>query len=385
MKLLIVSFMPHHIRDGQIVGWGPTVRELDHLATRFDKIRHVATLYDDEAPSSALPYQAKNIELVPVRPSGAPGLLGKFDALRRSPGYVRTILQEMRSADMVHVRAPASIALLAMLLLAAKRAPSARWIKYAGNWKPNGPESPSYTFQRWWLSRPLHGGIVTVNGHWPDQPSWVRTFYNPSLEDEDLARGATIAAAKRMSKPLRALFVGRVEVPKGARRAIDIVTELHTKGVDVELDIVGDGPEKATYQALVAERGLSHAIRFLGWLPHTKMGDVYANAHVLLLPTSASEGWPKVLSEGMAFGVVPVAGAVSSIPQYLDELGCGRAIDPGDLRRFVAALQTYSEQPELWRAESQRAVAGARWFTFSHYLKSIDKLMADLGVGDRAS
>src|SRR4051812_5821000 len=109
--------MPHHHRDGQIVGWGPTVREIDQLATRFDSVRHIATLYDTPAPDSYLRYAASNVELVPVKPSGADGFLGKLDALRASPAYVRTILKELPDADMVHMRGPASIAMVAMFLL----------------------------------------------------------------------------------------------------------------------------------------------------------------------------------------------------------------------------------------------------------------------------
>ena len=43
-------------------------------------------------------------------------------------------------------------------------------------------------------------------------------------------------------------------------------------------------------------------------------------AYLMLFP-SESEGWPKVLSEGKAYGVVPVTSDVSSIPQYLREFG----------------------------------------------------------------
>src|SRR3569623_1743370 len=121
--------MPHHHSDGAVVGWAPTVRALDRLATRFAHERHVACLHPCEAPESAIPYSARNFALVPVPPSGAEGLLGKLDVLRTSPTYIRTILRELRDADMVHVRAPAHIALMAMLVLSARKHPGARWFK----------------------------------------------------------------------------------------------------------------------------------------------------------------------------------------------------------------------------------------------------------------
>jgi glycosyltransferase involved in cell wall biosynthesis len=379
-RLLIISAMPHHTRNGRVVGWGPTVKELDHLATRFESVRHIACLSQDTAPGSAIPYSADNIELVPVPPAGGSGLLGKLDVLRSAPLYLRTILRELPRADMVHVRAPANIALIAMILLALRRAPHPRWFKYAGNWRPNDHESPSYAIQRWWLERGLPRGIVTVNGTWDGQPAWVRTFYNPSLEPEDIARGRNVSAAKTMSSPIRLLFVGRVESAKGANRAIEIVARLAGRGIAAHLELIGDGEQRVEFEELARTRGVHASVTFSGWQPPPTVHAAYERAHVLLLPTKASEGWPKVLSEGMAYGVVPVAGAVSSIPQYLRQMRTGAACAPDDVDAFVSAIARYQSNPTLWKDESQRAVEATRWFSFDHYLSDLDRLLGDLGV-----
>lgn len=380
MRLLIVSHMPHHLRDGRVVGWGPTARELDRLATRFTTVRHVACLHPEPAPSSSIPYTAKNIELVPVPPSGADGVLGKLDVLRTSPHYTRVIKRELADANMVHVRAPAHIALMAMLILSARREPIPRWFKYAGNWKPDGAEPASYTFQRWWLRNNWHRGVVTVNGQWKGQEKWVRTFFNPSLDDDSLEHGRAVAAKKTLSSPLRMLYVGRVETPKGTGRAIEIVSALKERGVATTLEIIGDGDERAKFEQLARDRGVSDRIEFRGWQPPAVVFEALARAHVMLLPTRASEGWPKVLSEAMAFGAVPVAGAVSSIPQYIDQFRTGVALPADDIAGFAAAIQRYVDEPERWSDESKRAVAAAHYFTFSHYLSSVDQMLADLGL-----
>ena len=56
MRLLIVSHTPHYHAAGRLVGWGPTVRELDYLSELFDEVVHVAPVYGEAAPGSALPY-----------------------------------------------------------------------------------------------------------------------------------------------------------------------------------------------------------------------------------------------------------------------------------------------------------------------------------------
>lgn len=380
MRLLIISHMPHHLRDGVVVGWGPTARELDRLATRFDRVRHIACLHPGPAPNSAIPYTARNIELVPVPPSGADGFLGKLDVLRTSPRYVRTILRELRDADMVHVRGPAHIALIAMLILSLRTQPVPRWFKYAGNWKPERREAISYHLQRWWLERGLQRGFVTVNGAWPDQPAWVRTFYNPSLDEDDIVTARDAAHTKRLSSPLQILFVGRIETAKGAGRAIEVLARLRALGKAATLELIGDGEERGTFEALTRERGVADAVRFAGWQPPSAVNEAYRRAHVLLLPTTASEGWPKVLSEGMAYGVVPLAGSVSSIPQYVTHFGAGAAVPAHDIAGFAEAIAGYIDEPGRWERESRNALAATHWFSFSQYLTSVDELLRDLGL-----
>src|SRR3712207_3692431 len=103
------------------------------------------------------------------------------------PHYTRTIWRELPQADVVHVRCPANISLIAIVLLAVVRYPRRRWVKYAGNWQSYPVEAWSYRFQRWWLSSGLHRGVVTVNGHWPGQPAHVYSFLNPCFTEAELA------------------------------------------------------------------------------------------------------------------------------------------------------------------------------------------------------
>ena len=43
MKLAIISHTEHYPnQDGDIVGWGPTITEINHLLDRFEEIYHVA-------------------------------------------------------------------------------------------------------------------------------------------------------------------------------------------------------------------------------------------------------------------------------------------------------------------------------------------------------
>lgn len=383
MKLLIISHMPHYQRGGQIVGWGPTAQEIDHLAQLFDEIRHIACLHDEPAPPSSLAYEASNISLILVPPAGGERWRDKLAIIRLSPLYLRTIWRELAWADMVHVRCPANISLLALVLLKMVKRPRLRWFKYAGNWRPRSREAWSYTVQRWWLEKNLSQSAVTVNGQWPNQPPHIHSFLNPCLTGTELETGRAAAAEKQLTSPLRLLYVGRLEESKGVGRAIYILQLLRKCGVAATLNLVGDGPERPAFESLVRTLGLGAHVTFHGWRARTELGPLFSRAHIMLFPASSSEGWPKVLSEGMAYGVVPLAGDVSSIQQYLQRFRTGRTYAPDDVSKFVEALLWYAQHPERWKEESANGVRSARSFSYANYQRAVRRLF-DLNLAEPA-
>src|SRR5262249_10653365 len=226
------------------------------------------------------------------------------------------------------------ISLIAILLISLMNSECLKWFKYAGDWSPEGPEPWSYTFQRWWLNCTAQDGVVTVNGHWPGQQRHVHSFFNPSLTDAEVKESQNKGLVKQLASPMRLLFVGRLEQDKGAERVLRILLRLKQLNIPAMLDLAGDGPQPEKVEGVAAELGIRERSRFHGWLPRPALNEIYALAHVLLLP-SCTEGWPKVLSEGMAYGVVPVSSKVGSIPQSLRAFRTGRTFEHDDLEGFV--------------------------------------------------
>ena len=377
MKLLIISNMAHYVRNGRVVGWGPTVQEISHLSQLFEEVRHIACMYQEEAPQSALPYSSTTIRLIGVPPAGGDRLQNKFEILRWTPLYVRTILRELRSADVVHVRCPANISLLAILLLAIIKNPRIRWIKYAGNWNPDDREAWSYRFQRWWLRKRFHRALVTINGRWPNQPNHTRSFLNPCLTEDEIRDAETLAVGKELTAPIRLLFVGRIEQAKGVGRALRVVSRLQQENVPIKLELVGDGSDRLHFEKMAAALGCEHLVTFHGWVARPALAPIYSRSHILLFPTSSSEGWPKVLSEAMAYGVVPVAGSVSCISQFLEAFDTGRHFDPDDIQNFTEAIAWYALHVEEWKRQSNNGMKVASAFSYSNYLRAVKSLLSD--------
>ena len=380
MKLLIISHTPHYKTSNEITGWGPTIIEINHLATLFDQVIHIAPLHAGEVPNSSLPYTATNVRFVPVSPSGGDTLFQKLDILYNFPSYLKMMKHEINAADLIHIRCPAAISIAGIIARELWGIDKPCWAKYAGNWHPEGKEAFSYKLQRWWLRNFHKNSIVTVNGVWPGNPGHIHPFYNPCLTQDEFNKARIIALSKELISPLKILFVGRLEKAKGVHRILDIAKILKEEGLDFHLTLVGDGPERSEIEQIIQKHDLISSVTLAGWQSKEKLGRFYADAHLLLFPSS-SEGWPKVLSEGMAYGVVPLASSVSSIPQILAKSQSGLTFAPDDIKGFAQAVINFSNNPIIWRQMSNNGVKMAARFTYENYLTALKQLLStQLGV-----
>ena len=98
------------------------------------------------------------------------------------------------------------------------------------------------------------------------------------------------------------LGVGRLAYVKGFDQLILAFSEAQLN--DIDLLIVGEGPERANLVCQVYNLGLRDRVIFAG--AKTNLQDFYSQAEVFVLP-SRNEGYPNALVEAMSFGCPCVA------------------------------------------------------------------------------
>ena len=81
----------------------------------------------------------------------------------------------------------------------------------------------------------------------------------------------------------------------------------------------------------------------------------------------------------MAYGVVPLASDISTIPETLKEAGTGMALSRGNAAAYFKAITDYLSDRERWHRESRAAVSAARVFTYNHYLDEVRSLLGARG------
>ena len=170
--------------------------------------------------------------------------------------------------------------------------------------------------------------------------------------------------------PARVLTVGRLSSEKGHVGLVDAF-DAAFRDRDVELHVVGSGPELSDIQQEVARRGLDNRVKFLGALSARDVLLQMANADVFALP-SLMEGLPVVLMEAMAVGVPVVAPRLSGIPELVEDGVSGLLFTPANWRELGEKMALALDD----RALRQRLVRAARAKVEGEF--SIDEAVAPL-------
>jgi glycosyltransferase involved in cell wall biosynthesis len=132
---------------------------------------------------------------------------------------------------------------------------------------------------------------------------------------------------------------------------IAALARLAARSIQFTSVIVGHGPERVWLEAQVSREGLRDRVSFTGGLHPTAVFDLYEWGDVLVL-ASESEGWPKVVPEAMAFGLVCIGSDRGMMREFLGG-GRGLLVPPGDPEALARALQSISDDPEVASTSAQ--------------------------------
>ena len=163
-----------------------------------------------------------------------------------------------------------------------------------------------------------------------------------------------------MSLLFRAVFVGRLSREKNVDALIHSIASLNQEQIDAAATIVGHGAELERLESLARELNVEDRVDFVGGVEFDRVFDYYAKSHALVL-VSETEGWPKVIAEAMACGLVCIGSNRGLVPWMLGE-GRGFAVAPGDEKELTSVLkQLASNRAELEQIATKAAVFGQKY------------------------
>lgn len=205
-------------------------------------------------------------------------------------------------------------------------------------------------------------------------PDRVAIVPDPALSDALIAQ---------LSKPVRPRSEdGRRFVSIGrlvSQKNVTLMLRAFRRGVRTQdrLTLIGDGPDRARLEALVAKLGLGDRVDFRGYVPEP--ASLLPDFDILLL-SSDYEGVPAVILEALAANLAIVATLCSrSMSVLLDDGALGALVPVGDTVAFAAAIAS----AEAGQQDRARAQAQARRFTIEHAADAYLALMAETLAAQR--
>jgi glycosyltransferase involved in cell wall biosynthesis len=156
-----------------------------------------------------------------------------------------------------------------------------------------------------------------------------------------------------------ALNVGALKERKGHEQLLRALALARDQGVELRLEIVGDGPLRRPLEALAQELDVADSVAFLGALAKEDVAARMRAAQFLVLP-SLWENAPVVASEAMASGLPVLASRVGGIPEMVgDEAGV--LVEPGDVTGLAGGLADMAARWSEYDAGRLAGEARARY------------------------
>jgi len=371
MNLLIVSHVVHYRCNGIIHAYEPYAREIEAWADLFSPVVIGAPCRDGQPAQGCAPIRRTNVSIAPQPQAGGDAFVDKIRLAWSLPRMVYGLSRAMWRAEAIHVRCPGNLGLLGTIL-----APffSRRLIaKYAGDWHGFPREPWTFRLQRSLLSSRWWHGPVTVYGDWPSQPAHVVPFFSASITDDDIARARALRD-RQLNSPIHVVYAGRLTPSKNVDTILDAISLLKDRGISVRCTIAGDGPMRDALAAKAARLAISDAVSFSGALPFEQLMDLLASADVLAL-TSNTEGWPKVLPEAMAFGVICISSCPGGAARLLSD-GRGISVPKGDVNGLASAIEDIATHPEKYNELRRRAALWSEQYTVETLRERLRQLTA---------
>lgn len=167
-------------------------------------------------------------------------------------------------------------------------------------------------------------------------------------------------ATKADLRSKRVVAVGRYTHQKGFERLLEAWARIANQSPDWQLDLVGEGEDRAMLQASIDRLGIGDSARLTG--TQSDMDALYRSASVVAL-SSRYEGLPMILLEAQAYGLPIVSFACKCGPRDIVTDGVdGFLVEEGDIEALASRLGRVMQDEELrMRMGEAAALASMRF------------------------
>lgn len=130
-------------------------------------------------------------------------------------------------------------------------------------------------------------------------------------------------ARRRLGWPEHAptvVAVRRLVKRTGVDRLVRAVPALRARVSDVQVMVVGEGPERRALEDEATALGVGGTVRFTGFIDEATLPLAYRAADITVVPTVALEGFGLIVPESLAAGTPALVTPVGGLPETVEAL-----------------------------------------------------------------
>ena len=340
------------------------------ISELFDSTTLVVSVSKTANPQGEVFISGHNLKIFPLYTL-------KGDNLRRKVSFVPwlirnffTIRKLIKNADCVHTPIPGDIGTIGMVL--ANRLNKPLFVRHCGNWFIQKTATERYI--KTFMEKNAGGrNVMLATGGASAPPSGknlnIKWIFSSSLRDKEIMALRNRLHTFDPSRP-RFIITARQEKEKGADKALMALAMLKSQNHDFTFDVVGNGGYLPALKVLAKELGIEDKVVFYGKLSHDEVIRAMQNADIFLYPTTASEGFPKVVFEAMACGLPVITNPVSVLPQLLGQ-GGGVLLQNDSPESILSSILPLLGNPEIYNKMQQNAFATSKDFSLENWRDTI--------------
>lgn len=150
----------------------------------------------------------------------------------------------------------------------------------------------------------------------------VQNYFIPESRISVISNGVDTAKFSPSDKkiptdPFIILWIGRFVTGKGVEYLIRAMDTLVKQSLNINLILVGDGPDVDRIKDIIEELKIQHRIKIIKNIPYDEMPEVYQNSHIFILP-SLHEGVPRTILESMSCGIPVIISDFSHLKELTE-------------------------------------------------------------------
>ncbi len=215
-------------------------------------------------------------------------------------------------------------------------------------------------FRRIWRS----AAVVVANSQGLAE---LAKAFTPELDIGVINNGIDIETfypgpARPPARPVKVLTVCRLISRKRIDLLIETVDNAKAIGVDIQLNIAGEGNLMAELKKLTEKVGAGERVNFMGRVPTEQMPQLYRDNDIFVM-SSAHEGMSNAMLEAMASGLPIITTRCEGVEELIIDNGI--VIDQALGESIANAIKKLVDNPQTYRNMSTAAAKRARQFTWS--------------------